>query len=66
MEKAMREEKKRHEKEVRVNQGHQNPHPNQRHIKTKAPATQAEQVEDDVAPVTAEYVPAKAKDEEFG
>jgi hypothetical protein len=26
---------------------------------------QAEQVEDDVAPVTAEYVPAKASDKEY-
>jgi hypothetical protein len=31
---------------------------------TKLPAIQAVQVEDDVAPVTAEYVPAKARDEE--
>ena len=29
------------------------------------PAIQAEQVEDDVAPVTAEYVPAQASDEEY-
>ncbi len=29
-------------------------------METKAPGIQAEQVEDDVAPVTAEYVPAKA------
>ncbi len=35
-------------------------------METKLPATQAEQVEDDVAPVTAEYVPAKARDEEYG
>jgi hypothetical protein len=28
-------------------------------METKVPAVQAEQVEDDVAPVTAEYVPAK-------
>jgi hypothetical protein len=31
----------------------------------KLPAIQAEQVELDVAPVTAEYVPAKARDEEY-
>ncbi len=30
------------------------------------PAIQSEQVEDDVAPVTAEYVPAKASHEEYG
>ncbi len=30
------------------------------------PAIQAEQVADDVAPVTAEYVPAKARDDECG
>ncbi len=30
------------------------------------PAIQAEQVADDVAPVMAEYVPAKASDEEHG
>ena len=35
-------------------------------MKTTVPAIQAEQVEDDVAPVTAEYVPAKASDEEYG
>ena len=35
-------------------------------MKTKLPAIQAEQVEDDVAPVTAEYVPAKASDQEYG
>ncbi len=34
------------------------PHPNQCHMETKLPAMQAEQVEDDVAPITAEYVPA--------
>ncbi len=34
-------------------------------METKVPAIQAEQVEDDVAPVTAEYVPAKARDEEY-
>jgi hypothetical protein len=34
-------------------------------MKTKLPAIQAEQVEDDVAPVTTEYVPAKASHEEF-
>jgi hypothetical protein len=33
-------------------------------MKTKQPAIQAEQVEDDVAPVTAEYVPAKASNTE--
>ncbi len=32
---------------------------------TKLPAIQAEQVEDDVAPVTAEYVPAKASEGEY-
>ncbi len=36
------------------------------HIETNLPAMQAEQVEDDVAPVTVEYVPAKASDEEYG
>jgi hypothetical protein len=35
-------------------------------MKAKIPAIQTEQVEDDVAPVTAEYVPAKAWDEEYG
>ena len=35
-------------------------------MKTKLPAIQAEQVEDDVAPVTAEYVPVKAGHEEYG
>ena len=44
-----------------MNQGRQGPHPNQRHDETQVPAVQAEQVEDDVAPVTAEYVPAKAR-----
>ena len=34
-------------------------------METKLPAIQAVQVEDDVAPVTAEYVPAKASDEEW-
>jgi hypothetical protein len=34
-------------------------------METKLPARQAEQVEDDVAPVTAEYVPANARDEEY-
>ena len=34
-------------------------------METKLPAIQAAQVEDDVAPVTAEYVPAKASDEEY-
>ncbi len=78
MEKAAREEKKkykrikieihkaRNEKEVWGNQEHQGPHPNQQLIETKVPAIQAEQVEDDVAPVTAEYVPAKTRDEEYG
>jgi hypothetical protein len=36
------------------------------YIETIVPAIQAEQVADDVAPVTAEYVPAKASDEEYG
>ena len=35
-------------------------------MKTTVPAIQAEQVEDDVAPVTAEYVPAKVSHEEYG
>jgi hypothetical protein len=35
-------------------------------METTLPAIQAEQVEDDVAPVTAEYVPAKGSDEELG
>ena len=34
-------------------------------METKLPAIQAEQVEDDVAPATAEYVPEKASDEEW-
>ncbi len=34
-------------------------------METQLPATQAEQVEDDVAPVTTEYVPAKASHEEY-
>ena len=34
-------------------------------METQVPAIQAEQVEDDVAPVTAEYVPAKAWGEEY-
>jgi hypothetical protein len=37
---------------------------NQWHIDTKIPAIQAEQVEDDVPPVTAEYVPVTASDKE--
>jgi hypothetical protein len=43
------------------------PQSNQWHMETKPelPARQAEQVEDDVAPVTAEYVPAIASDEEY-
>jgi hypothetical protein len=36
------------------------------YIETIVPAIQAEQVADDVAPVTAEYVPARARDEEYG
>jgi hypothetical protein len=32
---------------------------------TKVPAAQTEQVEDDVALVTTEYVPAKASDEKY-
>jgi hypothetical protein len=51
--------KAKNEKEMWVQQGHQEPHPNQWHIETKLPAIQGEQLEDDVAPVTAEYVPAK-------
>ncbi len=39
---------------------------NQKRVETIVPAIQAEQVEDDVAPATAEYVPAKARDEEYG
>ena len=35
-------------------------------METKVPAIQAEQVEDDVAPVAAEYVPAKVSHEEYG
>ena len=34
-------------------------------METIVPAIQTEQVADDVAPVTAEYVPAKASDEEY-
>jgi hypothetical protein len=34
-------------------------------METQVPAIQAEQVSDDVAPVTAEYVPAKASNEEY-
>jgi hypothetical protein len=41
-------------------------HPNQGCIETKVPVLQAEHVVDDGAPVTAEYVPAKASDEEYG
>jgi hypothetical protein len=33
--------------------------------RNELPSIQAEQVEDDVAPVTAEYVPAQASDEEL-
>ncbi len=36
-------------------------HSNQWHIEAKVPELQAEHVEDDVAPVTAEYVPAKSE-----
>ena len=32
-------------------------------METQVPAIQSEQVADDVAPVTAEYVPAKTRDE---
>jgi hypothetical protein len=46
---------------MRVNQGRQDPQPNQEHVETQVPATQAKQAKDDVAPVTAEYVPAKAR-----
>ncbi len=54
--------KVKHEKEVwGVNQGHQGPYPNRLHVQTQIPAAQAEQVDDDVAPVTAEYVPIKAR-----
>jgi hypothetical protein len=35
-------------------------------METKLPAIQAEQVEDDVAPVAPEYVPEKKSDEEYG
>ena len=35
-------------------------------MEPQVPAIQAEQVEDDVAPVTAEYVPTKASHEEYG
>jgi hypothetical protein len=42
------------------------PHPqSMRHIETQVPAIQAEQAEDDVDPVTAEYVPAKASHDEY-
>jgi hypothetical protein len=34
-------------------------------METKLPAIQAKQVEDDVAPMTAEYVPAKTSDVEY-
>jgi hypothetical protein len=39
--------------------------PNQYHMEATLPAIQVEQVESDVAPVTAEYVPAQASDEEY-
>ena len=42
------------------------PRPNQWHIETKVPALQAEHVEDDVASVIEEYVPAKASDKAYG
>jgi hypothetical protein len=35
------------------------------HVETNVPAIQAEQDESDVAPMTAEYVPAKAMDKEY-
>jgi hypothetical protein len=34
-------------------------------MEKQLPAIQSEQVEDDVAPATAEYVPAKVSDEEY-
>ncbi len=34
-------------------------------METQLPAMQAEQVEDDLAPATAEYFPAKASHEEY-
>jgi hypothetical protein len=34
-------------------------------METKVPAIQSEQVESEMAPVTAEYVPAKASNEEY-
>jgi hypothetical protein len=40
--------------------------PNQCHIETKVPAIQAEQVEADVAPVTAEYFPASVNSKDNG
>jgi hypothetical protein len=46
--------------------GNQGPHPNQWHVETQVPAIQTEQAADDVAPVMAEYVPAKASREEYG
>ena len=49
-----------------VNRGRKGYHPNQLHVETQVPAIQAEQVEDAVAPVTSEYVPAKVRDEEYG
>ncbi len=45
--------------------GHQDSHPQSMTYGDKLPAIQAEQVEDDVAPVTAEYFPAKSNDEEY-
>ncbi len=35
-------------------------------IETNVPSIQAEHVKNDVAPVTAEYLPANASDEELG
>jgi hypothetical protein len=35
-------------------------------MEKRIPAIQAEQVKDDVAPVTVEYVPAKASHKEYG
>jgi hypothetical protein len=36
------------------------------YIETNVPSIQAEHVEDDVAPVTVEYVPANVSDDEYG
>jgi hypothetical protein len=51
---------------MRVNQVRQDPQPNQGHVEIKVPATQAEQVADDVALLAAEYFPKKVRDEEYG